>query len=354
MVMPDREFSPQSGYRYGFNGKENDNEVKGEGRLQDYGMRSYDPMIGRFISIDPLTKHYPWYTPYQFAGNKPIWATDLDGLEENTSSTYVKKPILFFQKPTFAGTISVTDATNQAAHKTFQGNYAQLKKADGTGLGPSIVDQITSSDVGTSASRLDISMTGTRSEISKTWKGTDIKYFTQYSYTFTNNNVVESGTFEMQTAQIQASARAWDPVTFLLLNKVVSSIIGVGIKTPWGKAIQSTSADALSASKKVYNGTTLYRLGTAGKSATGADAQFWSLENPLSMSAEAYAKKYGVPLQNVQNATFVETATLKRGASYITREAPIAPGAPAGAGGGIEAVVERGGTTGNIITQVKR
>jgi hypothetical protein len=36
----------------------------------------------RFLSVDPLTKDYPWYTPYQFAGNKPIMAIDLDGLEE--------------------------------------------------------------------------------------------------------------------------------------------------------------------------------------------------------------------------------------------------------------------------------
>ena len=68
--------------RYGFNGKENDNEVKGQGNQQDYGMRIYDPRLGRFLSEDPLTKDYPWYTPYQFAGNKPIWAVDLDGKEE--------------------------------------------------------------------------------------------------------------------------------------------------------------------------------------------------------------------------------------------------------------------------------
>jgi hypothetical protein len=48
----------------------------------DYGFRIYNPAIGRFLSVDPLTKSYPWYTPYQFAGNKPIWAIDLDGLEE--------------------------------------------------------------------------------------------------------------------------------------------------------------------------------------------------------------------------------------------------------------------------------
>jgi hypothetical protein len=32
--------------------------------------------------VDPLFKSYPWYTPYQFAGNKPIISIDLDGLEE--------------------------------------------------------------------------------------------------------------------------------------------------------------------------------------------------------------------------------------------------------------------------------
>jgi hypothetical protein len=32
--------------------------------------------------VDPLTKDYPWYTPYQFAGNTPIAAVDLDGAEE--------------------------------------------------------------------------------------------------------------------------------------------------------------------------------------------------------------------------------------------------------------------------------
>ncbi|UPK67454.1 RHS repeat-associated core domain-containing protein [Chitinophaga filiformis] len=56
--------------------------MKGEGNQQDYGMRVYDPRVGRFLSVDPLTKSYPWYTPYQFAGNKPVWATDLDGSEE--------------------------------------------------------------------------------------------------------------------------------------------------------------------------------------------------------------------------------------------------------------------------------
>ena len=68
-------------YRYGFNGKENDNEVKGVGDQQDYGMRIYDPRVGRFLSVDPVTGKYPELTPYQFASNTPISATDLDGQE---------------------------------------------------------------------------------------------------------------------------------------------------------------------------------------------------------------------------------------------------------------------------------
>ncbi|MFN4312808.1 MAG: RHS repeat domain-containing protein [Chitinophagaceae bacterium] len=82
MGMPGRKYSADGAYRYGFNGKERDNEVKGDGAQYDYGFRIYDPRLGRFLSVDPLFKSYPWYTPYQFAGNKPITSVDLDGLEE--------------------------------------------------------------------------------------------------------------------------------------------------------------------------------------------------------------------------------------------------------------------------------
>lgn len=82
MDMPGRSFSQSnSNYRYGFNGKENDNEVKGEGNQQDYGFRIYDTRLVRFLSVDPLKKKYPYYSPYQFAGNNPIKYIDLDGLE---------------------------------------------------------------------------------------------------------------------------------------------------------------------------------------------------------------------------------------------------------------------------------
>jgi RHS repeat-associated protein len=80
-LLPGRHYSSDS-YRFGFNGKENDNEVhNATGTFQDYGMRAYDTRVGRFFSVDPIANEYPELTPYQFASLKPIWLVDIDGLE---------------------------------------------------------------------------------------------------------------------------------------------------------------------------------------------------------------------------------------------------------------------------------
>jgi RHS repeat-associated protein len=93
MIMPGRNYNAPNAkdYKYGFNGKENDNEVKGEGNQQDYGMRIYDPRLGRFLSVDPLTGDYPWNSPYAFAENDVINNIDLDGAEKYSKDELVKK-----------------------------------------------------------------------------------------------------------------------------------------------------------------------------------------------------------------------------------------------------------------------
>lgn len=80
MEKPSRCYS-SSDYKYGFNGQEKDDEIKGSGNSLDFGERIYDPRLGRFLSVDKLTGSYPWWSPYAFAGNTPIQAIDLDGLE---------------------------------------------------------------------------------------------------------------------------------------------------------------------------------------------------------------------------------------------------------------------------------
>ncbi|WP_370454315.1 RHS repeat domain-containing protein [Flavobacterium sp. LMO9] len=80
-LIPNRH-SSSNNYRYGFQGQEKDDELKGEGNSLNYTFRMHDPRVGRFFAVDPLTKSYPHYTPYSFSGNRVIDAIELEGLEE--------------------------------------------------------------------------------------------------------------------------------------------------------------------------------------------------------------------------------------------------------------------------------
>jgi RHS repeat-associated protein len=84
MAQPGRQFNPTE-TAYGFNGKRSDDEIYGVKNFYNYGKRMYDPRLARFPSADPLIikqQKFPFYSPYQFAGNKPIVALDLEGLQE--------------------------------------------------------------------------------------------------------------------------------------------------------------------------------------------------------------------------------------------------------------------------------
>jgi|SRR5690606_28574142 len=85
MLLPNRHGNT-SDYRYGFQGQEMDNEVKGEGNSVNYKYRMHDPRVGRFFAVDPLFRSYPWYSPYQFSGNTPIMSIELEGMEPRVSN----------------------------------------------------------------------------------------------------------------------------------------------------------------------------------------------------------------------------------------------------------------------------
>ncbi len=70
----------QDDYRFGFNGGEKDNEIKGKGNSLDLGLRMYDTRLGRMMKVDPRTAEYPWQTPYAYHRNSPIhWLDYLGG-----------------------------------------------------------------------------------------------------------------------------------------------------------------------------------------------------------------------------------------------------------------------------------
>lgn len=66
-------------YRYGFNGMEKDDEVKGEGNSYTTEFRQYDPRIGRWLSLDPAQSKLPWQSPYVAFNNSPIQFDDPNG-----------------------------------------------------------------------------------------------------------------------------------------------------------------------------------------------------------------------------------------------------------------------------------
>ena len=80
MTLPGRTGS-STAYRYGFQGQEKDDELKGEGNSLNYTFRMHDPRVGRFFAVDPLEKTYPWNSPYAFSENRVIFAIELEGLE---------------------------------------------------------------------------------------------------------------------------------------------------------------------------------------------------------------------------------------------------------------------------------
>jgi RHS repeat-associated protein len=132
MLMPGRNIKSQV-YPSGFNGKENDNEVKGNGNQQDYGLRIYDPRLGRFLSVDPLAASFAWNSPYCFAENSPIWGIDLDGGEFITYLDKFKNAAQELKKETSKQIEQKTNAAASAALiKTAQTIFPGVEKANET------------------------------------------------------------------------------------------------------------------------------------------------------------------------------------------------------------------------------
>ncbi len=63
-------------YRWGFNGMEKDDVIKGNGNSYTSFYRQYDPRLGRWFTIDPEIGYMPWQSPYVSMDNNPIYHND--------------------------------------------------------------------------------------------------------------------------------------------------------------------------------------------------------------------------------------------------------------------------------------
>ncbi len=92
----------------------NDKELIDEADLDlyDFGFRIYDPQIGRFTQIDPLTDEMPFFSPYLFAGNEPIGNIDFEGLNPipGLSGTWANLGEVVVKAAPKAATTTITKA----------------------------------------------------------------------------------------------------------------------------------------------------------------------------------------------------------------------------------------------------
>ena len=117
MMLPGRNSSEDS-YRYGFQGQEMDDEIKGEGNSANYKYRMHDPRVGRFFCVDPLAHDYPWYTPYSFSGNKVVAFIELEGKEELSVNVH----IVSYNKDT-----KISTRTSVGIHYDFNTNVVTIQ-----------------------------------------------------------------------------------------------------------------------------------------------------------------------------------------------------------------------------------
>jgi len=270
------------------------------------GARYYDPTLRRFITPDTIIQDY--YNPqdlnrYSYAWNNPLRITDPTGHLEDSQMTYqdsfYNKLYLWNQNPYFSATATFSQAfltapftmpyrigysTGELIDSLFNSPANWMARGD---TPPSIVSMKNAFNAGNPNPAI---------------------------------NMLGTAAGDFVASYIAGRA----------LMGGVTSVEGV-VNTPYGKAIQSMSKEAVAVRQQVEQGATLFKIGTLGKS-EAAESQFWSLEHPLS---SGYANKFGIPESNVFNADFIISGRLKTGVDFITRNAP---GVGINNGGGIEVV----------------
>ena len=77
MLMQGRHWENSHWERFGYNGMEKDDEIKGKGNSYTTEFRMYDSRLCRWLSTDPI--FHEWESPYAGMGNNPVVFVDPEG-----------------------------------------------------------------------------------------------------------------------------------------------------------------------------------------------------------------------------------------------------------------------------------
>jgi RHS repeat-associated protein len=66
--------------RYKLSG--NEEQVDFDWNVYDFGARNYDPILGRFMQVDPMADSRVWINPYNYVQNNPLTRVDPEGTKD--------------------------------------------------------------------------------------------------------------------------------------------------------------------------------------------------------------------------------------------------------------------------------
>jgi RHS repeat-associated protein len=312
----------QSGYgvRHLFTGQ----QWYGDIGLYDLRNRFYSPDLGRFLQSDPIGFR-GGNNLYRYCGNNPVTRRDRFGLQDA-----VTPPEGWSAEVHVTGS-EIPDPIDPGGTGAPSGGGGGGGAGEAGGGNPKFSGITFSYGKPTRKSN-----SNTQQQPPGVMVPFDIYHPTTTAEFIIAGNIIEYG-------DTTDTITPFNPLDFFtwgiagLLRTSVESAAAKVIGTPYGRAIQSTSAEAQAALRQIRSGATVYKGGVLGRSETSA-SQFLSLENPLN---PGYASRYGIPPQNA-NFNFILSGRVQPGAPLITRPA-------AGVAPNIEAGVEGVTTPGSFI-----
>lgn len=180
--MPERKYFLGSAYRYGFNGKELQNEITSD--HYDFGSRIFDGRLGRWASPDPMQYMYPNISPYTYCINNPVKFVDREGkfvVDPAFKAAYPTVALILENADKIYYKMELPDDIKKALegidyNKIFNDNFKPLFEKISTGTDAQICEMLTNGKGPTIQSYRDLAPEKTTKELVEVGNGSFTKF----------------------------------------------------------------------------------------------------------------------------------------------------------------------------------